>query len=75
MTNRTRLSFVARDIAEPIYAVGELGWTFKQVKWADGAPVYEEESDYWILVEQDGAPKGIVHPFLRGVFARLTARM
>lgn len=52
---------VARDIAESVYAVGELGWAFRQVKWLDRPPVYEEESDYWILVERDGAPEGIVY--------------
>lgn len=65
MANRSTLHVVARDIAEPIHAGGELGWTFKQVKWREvkwpERPPYEEESDYWILVAQDGAPKGIVH--------------
>jgi hypothetical protein len=40
------LGVVARDIAEPVYAVGELGSVFRQVKWIDGPPV----SSYYVYL-------------------------
>ena len=60
MSKRPRVTIVARDIADPVYGVGELGSTFRQVRWSVGPPVYVEESDNWVLVEQDGTPRGII---------------
>jgi hypothetical protein len=55
---------VARDIAEPVSAVGEFGGAFKDVKFdgeAKWPPFYVDEEEYWVLVEENGAPKGIVY--------------
>jgi hypothetical protein len=64
MPNSLARRVVARDIAEPISAVGELGGAFRDVQFHDAdqwPPFYAEEEDYWVLVENNGAPAGIVY--------------